>query len=161
MRRVIYPLLICFALAPLAAAQSTIFIARHAEKAEANAADPKNPDLSDVGRARAESLSRMLRDAGLTAVYATEFKRTQQTALPAARAARIDVTTVGAREMNALVAQLHDIKGNALVIAHSNTIPALIQALGIETPITVEDNDYDNLFVVVVGAEPRLVRLHY
>ncbi len=103
----------------------------------------------------------MLRDAGLTAVFATEFKRTQQTALPVARAAGIDVTTVAASEMNALIAQLRDLKGNALVIAHSNTIPAIIKALGIDTPVTVGDNDYDNLFIVVPSAEPRLVRLHY
>ncbi|MFN2475744.1 MAG: histidine phosphatase family protein [Chthoniobacterales bacterium] len=148
MRRIIYSLLLCLAIAPLAAAQSQIFIARHAEKA-ATAADPKDPELSDAGRARAESLARILRDAGLTAVYATEYKRTQQTGIPAAQAAGIDVTTVPADETDALVAQLHNVKGSALVIAHSNTIPAIIKAFGIDTPITVDENDYDNLFVVV------------
>jgi broad specificity phosphatase PhoE len=161
MIRLILPFLLWSILAPLVSAQSTVFIARHAEKAEADAADPKNPDLSDVGRARAESLGKMLRDAGLTAVFSTEFKRTQQTALPAAHAAHIDVTTVPASDTNALLAQLRETKGNALVIGHSNTIPAIIKALGVETPIAVADNDYDNLFIVIPGAEPRLLRLHY
>lgn len=161
MRRLILPLLLWSVLAPLAAAQSTIFIARHAEKVDADAADPKNPDLSEVGRGRAEALGKMLRDAGLTAVFSTEFKRTQQTALPAARAAHIDVTTVPASDTMALIAQLRDLKGNALVIGHSNTVPAVIKALGIETPIAIGDKDYDNLFIVVLGADPRLLRLHY
>lgn len=103
----------------------------------------------------------MLRDAGLTAVFSTEFKRTQQTALSAAHAAHVDVTTVAASDTSALVAQLRDVKGNALVIGHSNTIPAIIKALGVETPIAIADNDYDNLFIVLLGAEPRVLRLHY
>ena len=45
----------------------------------------KDPDLSDAGRARAESLANVLKDAGITAIYATELKRTQQTAAPLAR----------------------------------------------------------------------------
>ncbi|MEY2498548.1 MAG: hypothetical protein QOD12_2104, partial [Verrucomicrobiota bacterium] len=48
-----------------------------------------------------------------------------------------------------------------LVVGHSNTVPDLIKAFGIATPIQIADGDYDNLFVLVPGEKPRLTRLHY
>lgn len=142
-------------------AQGAVFVVRHAEKSDEASADAKDPDLSPSGRARAESLARWLRDAGITAVYATEFKRTQQTAEPLARALGIDVTIVPAKESETLVRQLRVASGNALVVAHSNTVPEIVKAIGIDVPVAIAEADYDNLFVVVWDKEPRLLRLHY
>ncbi len=160
MRRVLLPLLLLCIISPAALADPEIFIVRHAEKEDAIGSD-KDPELSDAGRNRAESLARMLRDAGVTAVYATEFKRTQQTAEPVARAASVKVTVMPAQETEALVSNLREAKGNALVVAHSNTIPAIIKALGFDSPVSVGEMDYDNVFVVVSDPQPRLLRLHY
>ena len=44
-----------------------------------------DPDLSDVGRTRAQALATALKDAGVTAIFVTEYKRTQQTAEPLAK----------------------------------------------------------------------------
>ena len=140
-----------------ATAQSTIFIVRHAEKADAT----KDPDLSEVGRARAEALAKMLKDANITAIYATEFKRTQQTAAPLAKALSITITTLPAKDNAALIAKLRASNGNALVVGHGDTIPDLIKALGMSDPINVAENDYDNLFAVVLDQKPHLIRLHY
>ena len=139
------------------AAQSTVFIVRHAEKADAT----KDPDLSEAGRARAEALAKMLQDANITAIYATEFKRTQQTAAPLAKALGITVTTLPAENSAALIAKLRSSNGNALVVGHGNTIADLIKALGISEPTTIADNDYDNLFAVVLAEKAQLIRLHY
>jgi len=140
-----------------ATAQSTIFIVRHAEKADAT----KDPDLSEVGRARAEALAKMLKDANITAIYATEFKRTQQTAAPLAKALSITITALPAKDNAALIAKLRASTGNALVVGHGDTIPDLIKALGMSDPINVAENDYDNLFAVVLDQKPHLIRLHY
>ena len=140
-----------------ATAQSTIFIVRHAEKADAT----KDPDLSEAGRARAEALAKTLRDANITAIYATEFKRTQQTAAPLAKALGLTVTTLPAKDNAALIAKLRASTGNALIVGHGDTIPDLIKALGISDPINIAENDYDNLFVVVLDEKPHLIRLHY
>jgi len=140
-----------------ATAQSTIFIVRHAEKADAT----KDPDLSEVGRARAEALAKMLKDANITAIYATEFKRTQQTAAPLAKVLGITVTILPAKDNAALIAKLRASTGNALVVGHGDTIPDLIKALGMSDPINVAENDYDNLFAVVLDQKPHLIRLHY
>jgi broad specificity phosphatase PhoE len=140
-----------------ATAQSTIFVVRHAEKADAT----KDPDLSEAGRARAEALAKTLRDANVTAIYATEFKRTQQTAAPLAKVLGITVTILPAKDNAALIAKLRASTGNALVVGHGDTIPDLIKALGISDPINIAENDYDNLFAVVLDQKPHLIRLHY
>jgi len=140
-----------------ATAQSTIFIVRHAEKADAT----KDPNLSEAGRARAEALAKTLKDANITAIYATEFKRTQQTAAPLAKALGITVTILPAKDNAALVAKLRASNGNALVVGHGDTMPDLIKALGISDPINIAENDYDNLFAVVLDQKPHLICLHY
>lgn len=158
MKRVASLLLVFAVLISAAAAQSTIFIVRHAEKAPSS---DKDPDLSEAGRARAESLAKILKDANITAIYATEFKRTQQTAAPVAKALGLELTIVPAKDAATLSAKLRDQHGNALVVGHGNTVPDLIRALGVETPISIAETDYDNLFVVVADEKPRLLHLHY
>jgi broad specificity phosphatase PhoE len=138
-------------------AQTTIFIVRHAEKADAT----KDTDLSGAGRARAEALAKILRDANITAIYTTEFKRTQETAAPLARALGINPTTLAAEDIGALTEKLRAAHGNALVVGHGNTIPDLFKTLGITEPINIAENDYDELFVVVLAERSKLIRLHY
>jgi len=53
------------------------------------------------------------------------------------------------------------LNGNALVVGHGNTIPDLVKALGISEPINIGENDYDNLFEIVLEEKPKLIRLHY
>lgn len=142
-----------------AAAQPTIFITRHAEKADSTG---KDPDLSEAGRARAVTLGKVLKDANITAIYATEFKRTQQTAAPLAQAIGVKTTVVPSSGASApsFAEQLMAASGNVLVVGHGNTIPDLIKALGLTDQVNIGENDYDNLFVVVPGPPPRLIRLH-
>ena len=103
----------------------------------------------------------MLKDKNITAIYTTEFKRTQQTAAPLAKSLGITVTTLPAKDNAPLVAKLRSLNGNALVVGHGNTIPDLIKALGISEPINIGENDYDNLFEIVLEEKPKLIRLHY
>ena len=135
-----------------------IFIVRHAEKASSGSNDP---DLSLEGQKRADALARILKDSQITSVFVTEFKRTQETAAPTARAAHVSPTVVAANDIRALVEKLRALHGNALVVGHGNTIPDLLEALGIATPVSISDDDYDEIFAVFVGDAPQLVRLHY
>ena len=140
------------------AAEPTIFVVRHAEKAQGG--DEKDPGLSEAGRARAESIAKVLKDAGITAIYATELKRTQQTAEPLARLMQLDLTIVPAKETAALVSRLRATDGAALVVGHSNTVPQILQALGAATAVTIGEADYDNLFIVPAATATKLIRLH-
>ena len=158
MKRILPSFLLLALFVPVGSAQSTVFFVRHAEKAQSGG---KDPALSETGVARAERLAEILKDAGITAIYTTEFKRTQQTAAPLAKALGINLRTEPASDITVLVSKLRDGKENALVVGHGNTIPDLIKALGIATPINIGENDYDNLFIVTLGEKPHLVRLHY
>jgi phosphohistidine phosphatase SixA len=148
-----------------AAAQATIFLVRHAERADAGspsgAAMANDPELSDAGRARAASLAAILADAQVTAIYTTEYKRTRQTAEPLAAARKLAVTTIKANEPTRLLESLKGATGNVLVVGHSNTVPDILLGLGVRTPVTIKEDEYDNLFILTMGPEPKLVRLRF
>ena len=144
----------------VAAAEPVVILARHAEKVEGGA-DAKDPALSDVGRRRAESLAKTLKNADVGAIFATEYKRTQETARAIARTTGAEVTIVEAKDTPALVTKLKALGGNAVVIGHSNTLPEIIKALGTEKPVSIAESDYDNLFVWHRSAPRGLLWLHF
>jgi broad specificity phosphatase PhoE len=144
-------------------AQPAVFLVRHAERADAGMMAPAgaDPDLSPAGRARAESLAAVLKDARITAIYVTEYRRAGQTADPLAKLLRVEPSVVTSKDIAALVDRLKAASGNVLVIGHSNTLPAVIKALGVEETLAIDDMEYDNLFIVTRGGTPSLLRLHY
>ena len=150
--------LLVFVSVSTASAQPIVVIVRHAEKATNDANDP---DLSSAGRARANELARILKDSGITAIFTTEFKRTQETAAPTATSTHVTPTMVAAKDTAALVARLHQLNGNALVVGHDATIPNIVKALGINSSINIPGTDYSELFIVILGDKPQLFRLHY
>jgi broad specificity phosphatase PhoE len=148
--------------AAAASAQSTVLLVRHAERADAGRGGTgSDPELSAAGLARAESLAVALKDAGITAIFATEFKRTQQTAAPLAKSLGLMVTIVPAKDLAGLVEKIGKSPGNVLVVGHSNTVPGVIKTLGVTATVEIADAEYDNLFVISTGAKPSMLRLHY
>jgi broad specificity phosphatase PhoE len=139
-------------------AAPVVFIVRHGEKASAGG---KDPELSVQGQKRADALANILKDSQITAVFVTEFKRTQETAAPTAKAAHVNPTVVPANDTGVLVEKLRTLNGNALVVGHGNTIPDLLKALGIAAAVSIPEDDYGEIFAVVLGDAPQLVRLHY
>ena len=128
-------------------ATTTFILVRHAEK---GTDDARDPSLSDTGRARADRLARLLSDAPLTAVYATVYRRTQQTAQAVADGHGIGVTTYDAKMADtAFASQLRatHARGTVLVVGHSNTIPLIARALGQSVPDTA-DCEYDRLLTI-------------
>jgi len=142
-------------------AQQAVFVVRHAEKADQS----DDAALSAAGKRRALALAELLREAGVTHVITTEYRRTQETAAPVASARHVTPEQVPARDLAALVAKLRAAGPDAvvLVVAHSNTIPPMLTALGWPNTIDLKDGDYDNVFVVVPreGQRPSVVRLKY
>jgi broad specificity phosphatase PhoE len=151
--------------APNAAPPTVVLLVRHAEKA---AQPPQDPPLSEDGAARARALVAVARDAGVTAIITTQFERTRKTAEPTAAALRItpEVVDAGppAQHAKAVADQvLKHAGGTVLVVGHSNTIPAIVGALGAPRPRDLCDSEYDQLFIVVLGdtGPPRLIRSRY
>jgi broad specificity phosphatase PhoE len=135
-----------------------VFVVRHAEKASTGGDDP---DLSAAGHKRADALARVLKDSQITAIFVTELKRTQETAVSLAKETHTTPTVIPAKDIPALVMNLRTLNGNALVVSHGNTIPDLLKALGIATSITIPENDYTEIFLVSLTEPPQLLRLHY
>ena len=150
--------------APLRAQQpTTVILVRHAEKADAPASDP---GLTKAGVARARALMAIARDAGVTAVITTQFARTRETARPAAEA--LGITPEVARPSGSAAQHAQDVArmvqahagGVVLVVGHSNTIPAIVAALGAPQPPPICDSEYDGLYVVVVAASGPAHLIH-
>lgn len=136
-----------------AQAQKIVLVVRHAERADAGAPPMQtqtDPPLSATGEARAAKLASMLADSGTTAIFATEFRRTMDTASPLAKKLGVQVQRIPQNDTEALVTALRTKHATdiVLVVGHSNTVPAVIKAFG-GPDVTVGDNEYDNLFVVV------------
>ena len=104
-------------------AQRAILLLRHAERVEYESPDGV---LSETGEARARVLARLLQDAGVTAIYASDRKRTQQTAEPLAKALGIAPTTVAAQsqiEATLSLIREREKSGIVVIVSHSDIVP--------------------------------------
>ena len=135
-------------------AVTTVYVVRHAEKQSAEIGG-RDPSLTTQGRGRAEALAAMLGDDDVNAVFATEYKRTQETVAPLAAALGVPVRESEAARPEALGARiLEEFAGATVVVAaHSNTVPRILAALGVEEEIVIDESEYGDLFVVVVEGE--------
>lgn len=144
------------ALAPaLACAQKLVILVRHAERADGGVTTPgmmapADPLLSAEGQARAAKLAAMLADSGITAVFATQYRRTQDTAKPLATKLGLKVQNINASDTAALVSTMKrdHANGVVLVVGHSNSVPNVIKALG-GPDVTIADDEYSGLFILV------------
>ena len=138
-----------------------MIVVRHAERADAGmAAQETDPALSAAGTARAARLDTTLADAGIKAIYATQYRRTQDTAKPLASRLNIGIEQTPLSN-EALIRRLKSEHANdvVLMVGHSNTIPAIIRALG-GPDVMVDDSDFGNIFFIV-PATKLVTRIHY
>jgi phosphohistidine phosphatase SixA len=127
-------------------------IVRHAEK---SSDDPRDPTLSEAGLARAHRLAASLQKQPLAAAYATAYRRTQQTAAPAASDHGLTVTTydaaLDAKDLASTLKQRHA-SGTVLVVGHSNTVPAIAAALCACVVAPLRDDEFDRRLQVRIDA---------
>tara|TARA_R110000868_G_scaffold241497_1_gene496090 strand:- start:69416 stop:69973 length:558 start_codon:yes stop_codon:yes gene_type:complete len=137
-----------------------IYIIRHADTQSGN-----NPDLSAEGVARVQSLANILQDEQLSAVYVTNTGRSIQTGTPLAIADGISTTVYAPFDAESVAHSITNIPGSSttLVVAHSNTVPLFITALGGPLLKDLEETEFDRLFAVTLsnGRFIRLQQLHY
>jgi len=142
---------------------TTVILIRHAEKV----IDPNNndPDLSPAGQARAQELARIFGDSGINTIYATQYKRTQQTVKPLADKLGLPITQVNSKSTPELLSQIRaQHRGETIFIAgHNNSVPEIIAALGGPAYPTIPESEYDNLYVVTVyrTGKAKVVKMKY
>src|SRR6185312_14287059 len=100
-----------------------LFLVRHAEKVD----NSRDAALSAAGEARAKALAVKLGDAGITAIFASQMRRTQQTAAPLADKLHLPVQVHQAEDTAGLVELLRK-QDRALVAGHSDTLPEIAKA---------------------------------
>ena len=127
---------------------TTVILIRHAEKV---ISDDPNPELTEQGMVRAEMYKNFLKDVPVNAIYSTNFIRTKKTVAPIAEERNIRIRIYEPSELEtfaALLASRH--RGQTvLVVGHSNTTPALVNALSSESTYkNIDESEYDFVFMV-------------
>jgi 2,3-bisphosphoglycerate-dependent phosphoglycerate mutase len=154
MNRLFVMLFLTIASISLTLAQDkTIVLVRHAEKAASTEMDKTGDvDLSDEGRTRAKHLLEIVKRYKPHEIFATEYKRVQQTVEPIAKYRNKQVQIYDPKDQAALVDKIMKSSTEHYLIAgHSNTIPALANLLtNKEIFKQVPDNEYGVIWVVKI-----------
>jgi len=155
-------ILLIAAAAPVAHAQQSIFLIRHAEQVH----DVEDPPLTENGFDRAKTWATVFRDAGIKIIYTSKKMRTKQTGETIAQELNIPLRQVSRRDINGLVERVRKEHADdlVLIVTHSKTLPKLLKAFAPsgEYPV-IKPDDYDNLYIIVPKgkAEPTVIRLRY
>ncbi len=159
-----------------------VFFVRHAEAAQstsgAQGGKEPGPGLSESGRERARALGRLLSRAGVTHLFASQYRRAQQTLQPLEERTDHEVLVIRAQQPEDQLRKLRELPGGsiAVVAGHSNTIPGLVCDLGgattdldcSESGRSLGHHEYDRLYLVTLPAAaatasfaPRTLALRY
>jgi phosphohistidine phosphatase SixA len=121
--------------------------------------------LTQAGFDRATTLAQVLERAGVTTIYVTQKLRTQQTAEPLATSRNITPTQISATNTNDLVNEVLSSKNRGhviVIINHSENLADIVNGLG-GGPVTVSNNEFDNLFVLTLNrwGNTKLIKATY
>jgi len=156
--------LFVLAIPPFSAAQQAIILVRHAEKI-ADDLNGKDVPLSQAGQERARLLAEMLKDSGITAIYASDTVRTRATAMPLAKRLGLPIQNLGQHDPEGAIRWLKKENPNdvVLIVGHADTLPGLLRALGYQREVKIHSNQYSNLFVVLprAGKPPSVIRVSF
>jgi phosphohistidine phosphatase SixA len=152
---------------------TTVFLVRHAEKA---AAPREDPPLTEEGVQRSRGLARLLGQAGIKAIYTSQYLRAKQTAnqlavqlgitptvLPIS-ASQSNPREVSKDSIKMIVDNIYQHAGESvLVIGHSNSVPEVIRALKVDVIPVIDEQKFDDLFIVTIYRKEvaKVVHLKY
>jgi phosphohistidine phosphatase SixA len=132
---------------------------RHAERETGKGDDP----LSAQGRARAQTLAYVLRDANIKTVMTSGVTRTRETAEPFARQAGLTPEVLPADKLDDIAQRIRSLNGSVvLIVHHSNTVPVITEMLGVSIA-PIADQEFDRLIVLTIPTtgNPSAVTLRY
>jgi broad specificity phosphatase PhoE len=142
---------------------SLVVLVRHGEKQPAPADDPS---LSEAGVARAQALDKALALTTPGTIVVSPRKRTVETAAVVRQRVGVTPTVIplDAQHVQHVAAAVMKASGVVLVVGHSNTIPAIVNALAGTTLPDLCDASYATLFVVTPardGGKAQVVKSMY
>lgn len=149
-------------------ATTTIIVTRHADVL---APGGDNSGLSPHGQVRAQEIARLLGDvdvvAGVDAIYIAPNRRARDTSAPISMINNAPVHTVeDPTAVEALVAQiLTDYKGKIILLVTEPELmqPVIAEMHGSKKLPPIEENEYDNLYIVSIPwfGKVKTLRLKY
>jgi len=138
---------------------TTVIVIRHAET-DPGALAGADPPLTPAGQARAELLAHMFGDADsaghIDAIYVLPALRDRLTAAPLAVRLKVNAAVDPAEDAAGLArrALREHSGGRVLIVAHSDTLPAIVAALTRNTQIPkIGEDEFGTMYVVTV---PRI-----
>ncbi len=130
---------------------TVVYLVRHAEKQ----AEGSDPSLNEEGKSRAQALVRSIAGQRVRAVYVTQYARTRETAAPLAESLGLSPVALAANRdvaahANDVASAIRGLPSGsvAVVVGHSNTIPAIIRALGVPDALEIDESRYGDLYTV-------------
>ncbi len=147
---------------------TTVIFVRHADTDVAMAAD--DPPLNARGRQRAELLADFMQDidvvAGVNAIYASDKRRTQETAAPLAKRLNLPVQIADHHDTDGFMEHVIDEHHGkiVLIVSHSDTIQPLIDELhGSKNLPAFGPDDYNEVYIVTRPwyGKVKTLRVHY
>lgn len=137
---------------PAAAMPDLVILVRHAEKAtQAN-----DPGLTPAGEQRAQALAQALGGLRVNAILTSPARRARDTAAPLAQALGLQPKAVdgGPDHVKAVADAVRAQTGVVLVVGHSNTVPAVIAALGGPKLADLCETSFHHAFLLQPAAAP-------
>lgn len=129
---------------------TTYYLIRHAEKDRSDSKE-KDAPLTEEGLNRAENWSSILQNIHFDAVYATDYKRTKETAQPTALKNQQEIISYKANAYFDKDFKAATKGKTVLVVGHSNTIPDFVNAiLGTHKYDEIDDGNNGNLYIVTL-----------
>ncbi len=139
---------------PAVAMPDLVILVRHAERAAEPAGDPA---LTPAGEQRAQALAQALAGLRVNAIVTTPLRRARDTAAPLAKALGVTPQVVearGAAHAQAVADAVRAQTGVVLVVGHSNTVPAIMAALGGPKLADLCETSFHHAFLLQPGTEP-------
>lgn len=143
-----------------------VLIVRHAEKAS----DADDSPLTEVGEKRAQALIRVVEDAGVNAIYTSQFKRNHDTAKPLSDRLGVSVTEMPVNlqtpgDYGKMLAKdiLEKHSGQTVVvIGHGNTVASTIEGLT-GRAAAIGEVAYGDIFSVTISpsGEAKVIKAQY
>lgn len=130
---------------------TTYYLIRHAEK-ERGPEVGDNPNLAEKGLERAISWKTYFEDIDFDKVYSTDYNRTKQTAQPTAKSKSLELSFYDPSELYSDVFEDETNGKTVLIVGHSNTTPAFVNAiLGEVVYENMDDDVNSSLYIVKIS----------
>ncbi len=142
-----------------------VFALRHADRTAVGDA------LTDDGIKRAKLLAQLLGESGVTFAFCSDAVRAHQTLKPledrlgtalVVKEIKVEDSPGGPeKQAKEIVSRLNALPSQtvAVVVGHTNTVPTIITGLTGKGVDKIEENQFDKLFVLVIGDAASSVAL--